>query len=234
MSERDGFVVPRVKVAALDLAGTTVRVGSSISIALQNAVESFLGRPVPDEVLRQWYARPKREAIRGMLGALGGPGTDADVERAFNGFAEALPAAFREQPPSAIDGVAELFETLQAAGVAIVLQTGYTHEIATPLLDALGWRIGEQVTGLVTSDQVAASRPAPYLVHRAMEVAGVMSVDDVLAAGDMPDDLRAGTNAGARFVVGVLTGSFDALELGRERHTHLVRSVIDIADLALD
>ena len=43
--------------------------------------------------------------------------------------------------------------------------------------------------------------------------------------------LAAGMNAGAGFVVGVLTGSFDATALGRERHTHLLPGVASLPEL---
>lgn len=43
--------------------------------------------------------------------------------------------------------------------------------------------------------------------------------------------LAAGMNAGAGFVVGVLTGSFDATALGRERHTHLLPGVASLPEI---
>ena len=69
----------------------------------------------------------------------------------------------------------------------------------------------------------------------ALDLAGT-TVDEagphrVLAAGDTPNDLAAGTNAGAGFVVGVLTGSFDAATLGRERHTHLLPGVAQLPEI---
>ena len=59
------------------------------------------------------------------------------------------------------------------------------------------------IDAVVCGDEVAAGRPAPYLVFRAMERTGTESVDEVLVGGDTVVDLRAGTNAGARVVLGV-------------------------------
>lgn len=84
---------------------------------------------------------------------------------------------------------------------------------------------------LVTSDLVPASRPAPYVVFRAMEASGVQQVAHVLVAGDTPDDLQAGANAGAGLVVGVLTGSFDEATLAEHPHTHLLSSITGIVEL---
>ncbi len=64
-----------------------------------------------------------------------------------------------------------------------------------------------------------------------MERARVSEVGRVLVAGDTPNDLAAGRNAGAGFVVGVLTGAATAAELGGHRHTHLLRSVADLPSL---
>jgi phosphoglycolate phosphatase-like HAD superfamily hydrolase len=75
------------------------------------------------------------------------------------------------------------------------------------------------------------SRPSPYLIFRAMELAGVQNVDAVLVGGDTPNDLRAGTNAGARYVVGVLTGAHDAAALRPEPHTHILESAAKIPEL---
>lgn len=45
--------------------------------------------------------------------------------------------------------------------------------------------------------------------------------------------VEVGPNAGAGFVVGVLTGSFDATALAREPHTHLLASVAERPGLAV-
>jgi phosphonatase-like hydrolase len=84
---------------------------------------------------------------------------------------------------------------------------------------------------VVCVDDVAAGRPAPYMVFRAMERTGVRDVSRVLTAGDTVRDLEAGTNAGAAMVLGVLTGGLDARALGAVRHTHLLPSVADLPDL---
>jgi phosphoglycolate phosphatase-like HAD superfamily hydrolase len=49
--------------------------------------------------------------------------------------------------------------------------------------------------------------------------------------GDTVVDLRAGTNAGARVVLGVTTGKLGFAELAVERHTHLLESVAGIPAL---
>jgi len=139
--------------------------------------------------------------------------------------------AYGRTPPAPIPGVLEMFETLRRAGVKVALQTGYAAPVANSIMTGLGWTVGETVDALVTSDTVAASRPAPYLVFHAMEATGVTDVRRVLTAGDTPNDLAAGMNAGAGFVVGVTTGSFTRSQLKAEPHTHILDTVAALPTL---
>lgn len=220
------------ELAALDMAGTTVDERGLVYDVLDATVADAAGRPVPAELLARWKGTSKKEAIAGLLSALS---ADFDVDATFDDFVKRLTAAYRETPPVPLPGVPEALAALRAAGVKVALQTGYSAEIAGVILDGLGWTVGETlqetVDALVTSDQVAASRPAPYLIFRCMEATGVLRTDRVLVAGDTPNDLGAGTNAGAAYVVGVLTGSFDAAALGACPHTHLLPSVADLPSL---
>ena len=95
------------------------------------------------------------------------------------------------------------------------------------LLDVLGWREGV-LDAVVCVDDVPAGRPAPYMIFRAMELTGIRDVRRVLTAGDTTRDLQAGMNAGAGFVVGVLSGSQTAEELSAAKHTHLLNVVAEV------
>jgi phosphonatase-like hydrolase len=127
--------------------------------------------------------------------------------------------------------VREAVQRLRAAGVRVALQTGYTRSVAEGLLDSVGWQVGRDIDALATSDEVPASRPAPFMIFRNMSDTGVADVRRVLVAGDTPNDLGAGGNAGARMVVGVLSGAGAAGTLGRHAHTHLLGSVAELPQL---
>jgi phosphonatase-like hydrolase len=219
------------ELAALDMAGTTVQEGGAVYAALDQAVAAHIARPVPADVLHRWTGTSKREAAAGLLTELTGTAPSADVDAVYADFTIRLTKAYAAVPPEPLPGVTEAIAALRAAGVKVVLQTGYSREIARSILDALDWTAPGTVDGLVTSDEVAASRPAPYMIFRAMELAGVTAVDRVLVAGDTPNDLAAGRNAGARLVVAVATGATPAAELGQHRHTHLLRSAADLPAL---
>jgi phosphonatase-like hydrolase len=179
----------------------------------------------------QWKGTSKEEAIAGLLRAMGSDDSHPYVTKVYEIFAGKLEEAYGRTPPVPFPGVAEMFETLRRAGVRVALQTGYAAPVANSIMTGLGWTVGETVDALVTSDTVAASRPAPYLVFHAMEATGARDVRRVLTAGDTPNDLRAGMNAGAGFVVGVTTGSFTRSQLEAEPHTHILDSVAAVPTL---
>ncbi|WP_231114568.1 HAD family hydrolase [Lentzea aerocolonigenes] len=112
----------------------------------------------------------------------------------------------------------------------VALTTGFDRPIVDGLLEVLGW--GEDVLdAVVCVDDVPAGRPAPYMIYRAMELTGTRDVRRVLTAGDTVRDLEAGTNSGAGFVVGVLSGGQTEDELKLHPHTHLLGSVAEIPAL---
>ena len=55
----------------------------------------------------------------------------------------------------------------------------------------------------------------------------------MVAVGDTPLDLQAGTNAALLGVVGVLSGASTAENLRRESHTHILPSVANLPALLL-
>jgi phosphonatase-like hydrolase len=143
-------------------------------------------------------------------------------------FRSRLATAYADNPPRPLPGVPEALGALRAAGIRVALNTGFDRDITDSLLNALGWDDNSVVDAVVCGSDVAAGRPAPFMIFHAMEQLGVTDVARVLVAGDTPRDLEAGTNAGAGFVVGVLTGASDADELGTYQHTHLLPSVADL------
>ncbi len=185
-------------LAALDIAGTTVLEGGSVYRVLRAVVEDRVGASVPDAVAERWTGTSKREAVSGMLGEISDPNPggrqdrDRAVAKTYSALQSGLLAAYRDTPPSLVPGADEAVRRLRAEGVRVVLQTGYDREIAETVLAAAGWRVGRDIDGLVTSDEVRASRPAPFLVFHAMELVGAQDVRRVIVAGDTRNDVLAG------------------------------------------
>ncbi|MBV9584442.1 MAG: HAD hydrolase-like protein [Alphaproteobacteria bacterium] len=122
-----------------------------------------------------------------------------------------------------IDGAEAAIARLRQAGIKVALTSGFDRGLIAHIVRHCGW--GELFDAVVYPDEVPAGRPAPYLIFQAMQKTRVEPVARVAAIGDTALDLQAGTNAGAGWVIGVLSGAHDAATLGRTPHTHLLASI---------
>jgi phosphonatase-like hydrolase len=204
-----------IDLVALDMAGTTINDHGSVYVALQSAVEET-GATVAEADLQKWMGTDKATAISALMQRGGQDPDDDRVAAAFERFREILADSYRDNPPVALPGVEDALRELQGRGILIALTTGFSDDVALPLLESLGWTVGpgddHLLDAVVTTSHVTAGRPAPYLIHHAMELTGVTDVRRVLAAGDTVVDLLAAHNAGV-IGVGVLTGALTRAQL---------------------
>ncbi|MGW2082787.1 phosphonatase-like hydrolase [Streptomyces sp. NPDC001939] len=222
-----------IELAVFDMAGTTIEEHGAVYEALRHAVEST-GVTVDAQDLQTWMGTDKREAIDALV-RLGGGTPDAElVERQYAVFRTFLKERYEVVPPQPIAQADKALAELRARGIKVALTTGFSADVALPLLASLGWSTGEggNLDAVVTADEVVRGRPAPYMIHRAMEKTGVVDVRKVLVAGDTAVDLQAGHHAGAAIVVGVLTGQLPRTELELNPHTYVLDSVAEVPGLA--
>ena len=206
-------------LAVLDMAGTTIDDGNVVYEVLRAVVEAE-GAVVDHERFLGWTGTEKRWAIENLLQIGGVDADESLVDRTFARFRADLATAYAARPPRPLTGVPAALEQLRSRGVKVVLTTGFDEETAGALLRGIGWTRGAgdpgaTVDGMVCATQVRAGRPAPYLIHHAMEAVGAVDVHQVAAAGDTPADVLAAHRAGVRSI-GVLSGAsrrtdFDAL-----------------------
>ena len=216
------------ELVVLDIAGTTVDEGQQVYRVLGETARAHGATPSGSDIAR-WHGAAKHEALQALLTSADGTPPDVDVlETVVHDFRNRLIAAYIEHPPQPLPGVPQALAALRRAGIKVALTTGFDHEIVDAVLNAVGWQGNSVVDAVVCGSDVPTGRPAPYMIFRAMEQLGVTDVTRVLVAGDTPRDLEAGSNAGAGFVVGVLSGASDAAELGGQHHTHLLPSVADL------
>ncbi|TMJ59985.1 MAG: HAD family hydrolase [Alphaproteobacteria bacterium] len=128
-----------------------------------------------------------------------------------------------------IEGAENAVARLRQAGIKVALTSGFDRGLIADIVKHCGW--GELFDAVVYPDEVPAGRPAPYLIFQAMQKTRVEPVARVAAIGDTILDLRAGANAGAGWVIGVLSGAADAETLGKTPHTHLLPSVAQLPAL---
>ena len=207
----------------LDVGGTIVEERGDVPAALIGALGQRGIRVSPAEI-NQWRGAAKREVVRRFV-------TERkklpDVER--DPLIEAIYSDFRARildsykTVKGISGAEDAFRAMQKMGLTLATSTGFDGPITTSILTRLGWE--HYFAARITSDDVVEGRPSPFMLFHAMEAARVGSGSQVLAVGDTPLDLQAGTNGGMRGVVGVLSGVGTRKTMEPEPHTELIDSV---------
>ncbi len=213
-----------IRLAVFDMAGTTIQDTGVVPLAFDAALASQ-GLSASAVELDSIRGAGKREAIRHLVQLRRG---DADLDRhaeaVYEAFRGELDRRFRAGGARPVEGASEVFAWLRRRGVAIVLNTGFDRDTQALVLAAVGWDKGV-ADALVCGDDVPLGRPAPYMIFRAMERTGIMSVAEVLNIGDTVLDIQSGVNAGCGVNVAVWSGAHSRDKLAREPGAHLIEDV---------
>ena len=151
------------------------------------------------------------------------------ADRAYARFRAELLRLYTSDTVAPVAGAADVIATSRARSVKVALNTGFDRDLSAHVLTLLGWH--DRVDAVVCGDDVAAGRPAPYLIFHAMEATGVIDVATVANVGDTVLGLGAGAHAGVRWNIGVWSGAHDRATLAAGPHTHLCASVADVPAL---
>lgn len=216
------------RLVVFDMAGTTVRDGGCVVEAFSVALREH-GIEVTPEQLSRVRGSSKREAVLNFVPE--GADRARRAETVYSSFRKHLTRLYSAGGVEPVEGAEATFRWLRRRGVQVALNTGFDREITNLLLKSLGWE-SEVVDVVVCGDDVQRGRPAPDLLNRAMEAAGVLDAQRVMNVGDTVLDLQAGQNACVRWNVGVLSGAHSRQMLEREPHTHMLDSVASLPDLS--
>jgi phosphonatase-like hydrolase len=228
-SPRRAQNAPAIRLIVLDVGGTIIEDRGDVPETLRSALAKQGITATPAEI-SEWRGASKREIVRHFVELQTmPPGADREklVTAIYQDFNARLGEIYRTVPP--IAGAEDAIQNLRQSGYLLATTTGFDREITIPIFHRLGWE--KYFAAIVCSDDVAQGRPAPFMLFHAMESARVNSVAEVMAVGDTPLDLQAGSNAGLRAVVGVLSGVSRAELLQREPHTHILPSVANLPAL---
>ena len=219
-----------IKLAVLDMAGTTVRDDGVVEAAF---VEALLGMGIEDESAE--LAR-HLEHVRVTMGQskieVFGAIFDGDEVRAVDAtrrFEVAFDAAITRGEIEPLPGAETALSDLSAMGVLICLTTGFSAETRERLMDVLGWR--DLVDLSLSPEPGVRGRPHPDLVLSALMRLEVEAVAEVAVVGDTVNDLISGRRAGAAIVAGVLTGAHDRDQLEVASPTHILSGIGELPRL---
>jgi phosphonatase-like hydrolase len=217
-----------IKLVIFDVAGTIIEDHGEVLSCFARALR-MNGIRADENALLEWKGASKREVIRHFIEqqpSANAASVEQRVERAYRDFCRLIEDKYEKGGVVPTRRAADTFDWLTHRGIAIATTTGFHRALNNLILDQLGWR--SRFSATVCSSDVPAGRPAPYMIFRAMKAANVSDVNAVVNVGDTPLDLQAGTNAGVRGVVGVLTGAHSEARLRREPHTHIVANVAEL------
>lgn len=110
-----------------------------------------------------------------------------------------------EEYTTPIPGVIEVIEKLKRNGIKIGSTTGYTTAMMDIVLPGAAAH-GYTTDNCVTSNNLPAGRPQPYMIYQNMIDLAIPSVQSVIKYGDTIADIKEGVNAGV-WTVGVILGS---------------------------
>lgn len=232
------MIRPAIRLAVLDMAGTTVSDAGAVEEAFRQALASVStaadaeGRPTaaagedPVAFVRRTMGQSKITVFTELLG-----GDTAAAEQANRTFESAFDTAVDRGDVVPVPDAEAAIRSLQRAGVRVCLTTGFSPATRDRILDALGW--GSLADLVLSPSDAGRGRPWPDMILTAVLRLEVDSVAEVAVAGDTVSDLVAGTRSGASVVAGVLTGAHTRHELETAPHTHLLESIADLGPVLL-
>jgi phosphonatase-like hydrolase len=212
------------RLAVLDMVGTTVESGREVPDALREAFRR-VGVSLTDEAVNEVRGRSKVDAVAALVSSLLPDLRDPaeTSERVYADFRSILQTLY-ETSARPIPGAATAIADLRQLGLHVVLTTGLDRDTASRIVRGLRWEsLG--LAGLVTGDDVLRGRPAPDLIHAAMEMVSVDDPGSVVVVGDTISDLQAAASAEVGWAVGVLTGAHTEEQLEAVPHSVILESV---------
>ncbi|MCG5215536.1 HAD family hydrolase [Streptosporangium soli] len=225
-------IAASIKLACLDLAGTTIGDIATVERAFAEAIATQGIVPGTGAYARAMVhvhrsrGYPKVEVFRGIF-----PGNEAQAQAANLTFERSYEGAIERAGLLPKPGIMEALDKLRGSGVKTALITGFSRLTLSRALSALGWV--DKVDLALSPEDAGRGRPWPDMVLTAVLRLGIDDVRQVAVAGDAESDMLCGSRAGASAVVGVLTGVHSKERLLRGGATHIVDSIADFPGLIL-
>lgn len=223
-----------IKLVVFDMAGTTVDEDNVVYKTVRSAINAAGYHFTQEQVQQNGAGKEKSQAIRDVLSIDGGLHSEEEVAAIFADFRRRLARAYDELDVKEQPGASQIFAKLKAAGISVILNTGYDRATAESLLATLGWNVGDQIDGLVTASDVTNGRPAPDMIRLAMQQTKIERSQSVVKIGDSVIDIEEGKNAQCGITFGITTGAQTASQLTTADPTFVVGSLDEMYEIILE
>ncbi|MEN4759232.1 HAD-IA family hydrolase [Chryseobacterium sp. C39-AII1] len=218
-----------IELLVLDMAGTTIDEDNVVYKTVMNSVNDYGYNVTLDKVLSVCAGMEKLEAITSLLKEIGG--NEDDAHAIFENFSDELKEAYQKLDVKPINGVENFLLNMRSKNKKVVLNTGYTSEIAQQLLDKLQWKKNVHFDALITANDVSESRPSPEMILLAMKKFNISQPELVLKAGDSVIDIEEGKNAGCGLTIAVLSGAQKQSELEKSHPDYILKTISEAETL---
>ncbi len=221
----------KIELVVFDIAGTTVADDGEIARAFQKAMKHYW-YDIPVEKINPLMGYKKPEAIKKMLEefeANNSKITDEYINEIHNKFLTEMMDFYATTPEiKPLPNALNVFGILKERGIKIGMDTGFSKQITDIIMNRLGWLIDDIVQAVVSSSEVQAGRPQPYMIREIMKCTGVTDPGKTIKVGDTEVDVMEGKNAGCLYSIGITTGAFTREELAIYRPSFIIS---DLAEL---
>jgi len=219
-----------VSLVCCDVVGAAVVDGSVLERAFAEAIATqgvvtgtaaYVRSMVQFDRTRGW---PPADVMQSLF-----PGDEIRAQAAGLAFDRSFHAAVDRFGALPLPGANDALDKLAAAGTKVCLLSGLSRPALSLIVERLGW--WQRADLLLCADDVARGFPWPDLVLTAILRLGIGDVRDVAVVTASESGVLSARRAGARLVVGMLTGVHDAARLRRAGATHLLADIGDLPDL---
>lgn len=206
----------KIELVVFDIAGTTVQDRGEIVLAFQSALRKY-GYIVADHDIYSLMGYKKPEAILMILKKF-----EKDTSKISSSLVDDIHNRFMammirfyvtSEKILPLPYVEEVFADLQKKGIKVALDTGFSKNITDVIIGRLGWLQNKLVDYVISSNEVQAGRPHPYMIQKLMQLAGTDDAKKVIKIGDTESDINEGKNAGCLYSIAVTSGAFARHEL---------------------
>lgn len=203
----------KIKGIVFDWAGTTVDYGCLAPVQVFVQIFKEKGIDITLEEARKPMGLLKIDHVRALTEMprikeqwntiQGRRAEEKDIQEMYERFEEEL-FAILPNYATPVPGCLELMEKLRHRDIKIGSTTGYTKEMMN-IVATEAKKQGYVPDCLVTSDEVPAGRPYPWMCYINAMSLGIYPMSSMIKVGDTVSDIQEGKNAGM-WTVGVILG----------------------------